>query len=259
MRLGRLALVSSCSIFFFAIQAKSQTPPPSTPSDNTSAQSSESSISAQSAINVVLDSSIDSKKAKQGETVKAHVAEAVKSPDNSNVLPKGAKLTGHVTRASARSKGDSDSTLGIQFDKAELKGHEERSLTGMMLEAVAAPSETPTSFGGGPSGAPSSGGGTATNNPSMSGSRGTRQDTATPQSGQRSTYPGAETGPEGPSATGPLPPNARGVYGIEGLSLARNPGNGETVITSKGKNVRLDSGTRLLLVPAQQGSSAPAQ
>jgi hypothetical protein len=255
MRLGTLGLVSSLSISFFAIQSKSQTPPPS---GNTMGQA-ESSISAQAPINAILDSSIDSKKAKQGDAVKAHVAEAVKAPDNSTVLPKGAKLVGHITRSSARSKGDPESTLGIQFDKAELKGQQEKPLSGMIVEAVAAPSETPTSFGGGANGAPSSGGGTATNNPSMSGSRGTRQDTGTPQSGQRSTYPTAGTGAEEPNATGSLPPNARGVYGIEGMSLARNPSSGEIVITSKGKNVRLDSGTRLLLVPGQQGSAAPAQ
>lgn len=258
MRLGRLALVSCCSIFFFAIQAKSQTPPPSTPSENTYGGQSETSISAQLPLNVVLDSTIDSKKAKQGDVVKAHVAETVKSPDNATVLPKGTKLIGHVTRASARSKGDSESMLGIQFEKAELKGQQERSLSGMIVEAVAAPSEMQTSYGGASaSGAPSGGGGTPTNNPSVSGSRGTRQDTI-PQSPQ-STYPNVGSSTQEPTATGPLPPNARGVYGIEGMSLAKNPSSGETVITSKGKNVRLDSGTRLLLVPQQQGSATPGQ
>jgi hypothetical protein len=255
MRPGRnvFAVFASFSMLLFAVHSKAQTPP----SENTSGGQAEASISAQSPINVVLDSSVDSKKAKQGDPVKAHVAEAVKSPDNSTVLPKGTKLIGHVTRAAARSKGDSESMLGIQFDKAELKGQQEKSLGGMVVEAVAAPSEAASSFGGGPSGVPSGGGNTASNNPSMSGSRGTRQDTRTPQS----TQPGNPNmgSPEEPSATGPLPPNARGVYGLEGMSLARNPGSGETVITSKGKNVRLDSGTRLLLAPQQQGSAAPVQ
>jgi hypothetical protein len=253
MKPARL-VCASLSVLFFAVQSKAQTPPPTS---NNSGGQAEASISAQSPINVVLDSTIDSKKAKQGDPVKAHVAETVKSPDNRAVLPKGAKLIGHVTRASARSKGDSDSMLGIQFDKAELKGQQEKSLGGMIVEALAAPSDNASSFGGGPSIAPS-GGSTLSNNPSMSGSRGTRQDTGAPQSTQPAN-PGAIPSREEPNATGPLPPNARGIYGLEGTSLARNPSSGETVITSKGKNVRLDSGTRLLLVANTQASATPGQ
>src|SRR4029434_6234587 len=68
--------------------------------------------------------SVDSKKAKQGDPVTARTTEAVKS-DGKVVIPKGTKLVGHVTRASARAKGDADSALAVQFNRAVLKdGHE---------------------------------------------------------------------------------------------------------------------------------------
>jgi hypothetical protein len=54
-----------------------------------------------------------------------------------------------------------------------------------------------------------------------------------------------------------LPANSRGVYGLKDLKLMASPSgaNETTVITSTGKNVRLDGGTRLLLV-AQAPTSA---
>jgi len=45
------------------------------------------------------------------------------------VIPKGAKLVGHVTQASARTKGESESALGIVFDKAILKNGQEIPLS----------------------------------------------------------------------------------------------------------------------------------
>jgi hypothetical protein len=56
--------------------------------------------------------------------------------------------------------------------------------------------------------------------------------------------------------TGQLTPDSRGVFGLQGIGLAAgtvgtNPG---TVITSTGKEVRLDSGTQLLLI-----TQAPVQ
>ena len=89
------------------------------------------------AMNAELNSSLDSRKAKVGEKVEAHTTAAVEV-DGKTIVPKGAKLEGHVTEATARSKGDSGSTLAIQFDKAILKKGEEIPLD-VMIMAVAAP------------------------------------------------------------------------------------------------------------------------
>src|SRR5260221_11920312 len=72
------------------------------PSENTG---SEGSLAGGTVLNATLNSSVDSKKAKPGEQITAHTTEAVKSTDGRMILPKGTKLIGHVTQASARGKG----------------------------------------------------------------------------------------------------------------------------------------------------------
>src|ERR1700747_1063043 len=85
-----------------AAGALAQAPPPS---ENTG---SEASLAGGTPINAVLNSSIDSKKAKPGEQITAHTIDAVKSSDGRMILPKGTKLVGHVTQASGGSKGQGE-------------------------------------------------------------------------------------------------------------------------------------------------------
>src|SRR5438270_5907597 len=147
-----------------------------TPSENTS---SEASLAGGTVLNATLNSSLDSKKAKPGEQITAHTTEAVKSTDGRVILPKGTKLIGHVTQASARTNGQEQAVLAIQFDKAVLKDKQEMPLN-VTIQAIATPQQqAPSSAYGGSSaggGAPgtSSPGTSPSNNPSMSGSRGAR-------------------------------------------------------------------------------------
>ena len=106
------------------------------PSENTS---SEASLAGGTEINATLNSSIDSKKAKPGQQITAHTVEPVKSTDGRTILPNGTKLIGHVTKATARSNGQGESMLAIQFDKAMLKGGQEVPLNNVVIQAVAAP------------------------------------------------------------------------------------------------------------------------
>src|SRR6266403_1941069 len=78
------------------------------------------SLASGTAFNAALSSPIDSKKCKPGDPVNARTTEAAKS-EGKTAIPKGSKLVGHVTQASARAKGESESSLGIVFDKAILK------------------------------------------------------------------------------------------------------------------------------------------
>jgi hypothetical protein len=93
-----------------------------TASSSASLQSNQANagLSSGTAFNATLSAPVDSKKAKPGDSVNARTTEVVKS-DGSIVLPKGTKLVGHVTRASARAKGESESALAIMFDRAILK------------------------------------------------------------------------------------------------------------------------------------------
>jgi hypothetical protein len=237
---------------FCAAGAAAQSAPPS------ETTSSEASLSSGTVINAMLDSSVDSKKAKSGQQIKAHTIEEVKSTDGRTILPKGAKIVGHVTEASARSNGQGESVLAIQFDKAVSKGGQEVPLNNVTIQAVAAPSREASAYGSytDRTTTPGTPGNTPSNNPSMSGSRGARPDaTTTP-----STNPYPSANPNGTSGgesntAGPLPANTRGVYGFDGVRLT-SKGNEGTVLTSTNKNVHLDGGTRLLLAVQPQGGSA---
>src|ERR1700685_2696851 len=97
-----------------------------TPSSAAQAEAGIATLPSGTAVNAELNSSVDSKKAKVGDKVEAHTTEEIKYAGKI-IVPKGAKLEGHVTEATARSKGDSGSTLAIQFDKAITKKGEEIS------------------------------------------------------------------------------------------------------------------------------------
>ncbi|HEY2544788.1 MAG TPA: hypothetical protein VGI46_01865 [Candidatus Acidoferrum sp.] len=233
----------------FAAGASTQT----SASPQTPATSSTPSASAQAeavttlpsgtALNAQLNSSVDSKKAKVGDKVEARTTEELRYGGKA-IVPLGAKLEGHVTEATARSKGDNGSTLSIEFDKAILKKGEEIPLN-LVILAVAPPQ---SDFSGG---APSPGsdpisdsGGAAAGGSPLAASR--------PQPSP-SNYPGgAASSTSAPTGTNSsaLPANSRGIYGLKDLKLMEASSNGsqKTVITSDGKNVHLGGGTRLLLV-----------
>jgi len=249
-------------------------------------QSAQSSLAAGTVVNAELDKSLDSKKAKAGDSVTARTTEAVKE-GGKVVLPKGTKLTGHVTRASARGKGDNDSTLGVQFDHAELKGGQGMAVQ-LALQALAAPSGA-TPIGGddlqgiGSAGSSASAGGAsrasvgAPVGGAVSGAGSTVARTTGNVAGAAdstvNTTADLANGAAGSSATtsqgavgglnssGRLTPNSRGVFGLNGLSLTAASSNSAqgSVIASSGKSVRLDSGTRLLATQANTSASASAQ
>jgi hypothetical protein len=228
------------------------------------------------AFNAALSSPIDSKKCKPGDPVNAHSTEAVKS-EGKTVIPKGSKLVGHVTEASARGKSESESSLGIVFDKAILKNGQEiplnagiQAIASAQSSASAAGSDVDTMGGMGASAAGSgmaggrgalggvastAGGaaGTVTNTAANVG--GVAGGTVNSAANAGGSIAGASKGAVGGLNTaGQLTSNSQGVFGLNGLNLgaaASNAAQG-SVITSAGKNVHLDSGTRMLLVSEAQ-------
>src|SRR3989475_11862540 len=117
-------------------QTQAQTSGHASASSSASAQNAQAngSLASGTAFNAALSSPIDSKKCKPGDAVNAHTTEAVKS-EGKTVIPKGAKLVGHVTQASARAKGESESSLGIVFDRAILKNGQESTLNNVAIQA----------------------------------------------------------------------------------------------------------------------------
>jgi hypothetical protein len=204
-------------------------------------------------INAELGSSLDSKRVKPGDAVNARTATDLKTADGRTILPKGTKITGHVTQASARNAGQPDSSLGLVFDKAILKGGQEIPLNAG-VQAVGAPpsssfdnNRTPAAEPAGESrDGPGNGGQATSRGGNMGGSP------AAPAPGRTDDpYGGGANLPgTGNASAGQWDANTRGVVGLRNLTLNTAGGSNEqgSVITSTGKNVHLDSGTRLLLV-----------
>jgi hypothetical protein len=241
-----------------------------------SAQAGQSSaaLANGTAFNAALSAPVDSKKAKPGDPVTAHTTEAAKS-DGKTVLPKGTKLVGHVTQASARGKGETESALGIAFDKAILKNGQEvpvnvaiQAIADGQGRAAAAGSELDSMGSAGASGGGYAGGGGGGGrvlggvSGAAGGAAGTVTNTAANAGGtaggalnstvnSTGSIAGAAGGAAGGlNSAGQLSSNSRGVFGLNGLNLNSAASNGTqgSVITSAGKNVHLDSGTRMLLV-----------
>jgi hypothetical protein len=253
LRPGFAVLVGA--IFAAGAAAQVQTNPqaPGTPNIPMQSESGASTLPAGTALNAQLNSSLDSKKARVGDKVEARTTEEIKYAGKT-IVPIGTKVEGHVTEATARSKGDSGSTLAIQFDKAIPKKGEEIPLTVALL-AIAAPQADYSGGSAGPSSDPMSGTAPAAASGSPMGTSHTP--VASPG---RPSYP-ADGPSSSPSALKPLAADSRGVYGLKDLQMMAPSSSASpaTIITSSGKNVHLDSGTRLLLVVPEQVAAAPSK
>ena len=248
-------------------------------SGTASAGQTNAGLASGSAFNATLDAPLDSKKCKPGDRVHARSSEPAKS-GGKTVFPKGTKLEGHVTQASARAKGDSESAIGIVFDKAILKNGEEVPLN-VAIQAMASAEASASAMGsdadavagtgGSGAGSGAAGGrgalggvtssaggalGTVTNTAASAG--GTAGSTLNSASNATGNIAGSSRGAIGGlNAAGQLTSNSQGVFGMNGLNLSSAVSNDTqgALITSTGKNVHLDSGTRMLLV--SQTGSAP--
>ena len=249
----------------------------------TSAQAGQNSVNLASGttMNAQFTRPVDAKKNKQGDTVTAKTTDNAKS-DGQVVIPKGSKLIGHVTQAKARGKGESESALGIVFDKAILKNGQEVQLN-VGIQALAASesaaaatlsgddlSMAGSAGGGGMASGRAAGGGVlggVTSN--AGGAVGAVTNTAANVGGAASgtvnstlNAAGSASGAVGGlNAAGQFASNSRGVFGLQGLNLntaASNSTQG-SVITSPSKNVHLDSGTRMLLVAQGEAQSQGQQ
>jgi hypothetical protein len=258
-------------------------------SSNSSASSSVSAQNGQantglasgSTFNAALSSPIDSRKCKPGDPVNAKTTEAAKS-DGKTVIPKGAKLVGHVTQASARANGESESALGIVFDKAILKDGQEVPLN-VAIQAIASAQNSTSaagaevdsmgSMGGSAAGSGMAGGrsalggvtstaggatGAVTNTAANAGS--VAGGTVNSAANAGGSIAGTSRGAVGSlNSAGQLTSNSQGVFGLNGLNLntAASSATQGSIITSAGKNIHLDSGTRLLLVSQAAASATP--
>jgi hypothetical protein len=202
-------------------------------------------------LNAVLADTLDSRKSKPGDTVRAKTSEDVKA-GGVVVIPRGSKLMGHVTEAQPAAKSDGQARLGVEFDHAELKDGAHIPLH-TTFYALAAPQGASNDrgassggFGGG------FGAGSSAVGDMMSASSRMPSDESGGLGSERPRQEELKPSPDaigGLNGTGTLYASSRGVFGLEEISLEPNtvPSSGSSVILANARSVHLSSGTRMLL------------
>ena len=254
---------------FVAASAWAQTS--ATTNSNTSATTTNSNVSAQTNSNANVNSKgasatsnvvvgaelskgVDAKKAKQGDKVEAKsTSDAVL--DNGTKIPRGSKLIGHVTEAQAHSKEQAQSSLGILFDEAEVKG--QKVPFHAFIQALSPPPQPSASanddddmtgnngMGGNHGGQPMGGGNMGGSPGVLGGATNTVGNTV----GQTTNTVGQTAGGVTGNAGARLNAGSQGALNMPGLTMntaAANSTQG-SVITSDSKTVKLDSGTQMVL------------
>jgi hypothetical protein len=232
---------------------------------NVGATGAGSSAASGPVIEAELTKGLDAKKAKQGDPVMAKCMQEVKGKGDFRI-PKNAKLIGHVTEAQARGKGQAQSSLAIAFDKAQLKDGREIPLQAI-IQAIAPPQSAAMEMDnsapgndsmGAPAASSRSSGGALGGVNSTVNSAGSEAGRTTSNVGGATASTAGNLGSQASAtAGGPLNSPAgsslntasTGVIGLKGLQLdtaASNATQG-SVIHSSSDNVRLESGTRLVL------------
>lgn len=216
------------------------------------ANGSNASLSNATNVQAELTKSLDAKKAKVGDEVTARVTQDVKS-NGQVAVKKGSKLVGHVTDVKTRSQGESESRLGIAFDHAVLKDGQQIAFNAV-VQALAPPVSAAAGaddaglIGGGAQAPTPSGGGTPGGSMGA-GPVGTIGNTVGRTVGNTAgTVTGTASGTVN-GAGGALNGNSRGVIGLQGLTLNTSASGSAqgSVISSNSRNVKLDSGTQMVL------------
>ncbi len=228
-------------------------------------------------IAVELAKSLNSRKLKAGDPVVAKTTAELRTA-NGMVIPRGSKVLGHVTEATSRANGSAQSTLGISFDKIALKQGKELPLKASIQAVGPPPNMGPAAMGmGNPSSMPSGGMPTPMGGAPgpmggapgpmggapgpMGGAPGPMGGAPGPMGGVNPGEPGPppsnfpSSNPSAPSTSAPssstqgngehpseLTARSSGVVGLHNLQLQPN-----SVLASSGKEVKLESGSQILL------------
>ncbi len=249
MQRSLMCTLLAVSLTWVAAQVRAQ----AAPATGQSAAQAGPALAPGTVIGAELSKGIDAKKAKVGQEVLAKALADLRDTSGNLVIPRGAKLVGHITQVKAATKQEPQSTLGVIFDKVEAKHGKQSQEIGMhaAIQALEKPPSSPLmderAPGMGGQGAPGGGG----SGPGMGpGATGGRTMGGSPP-GQSGGMGGEETGgAQGQQGAGAptINANSHGVIGIPNLTLSpkASPTEG-SVITSARGNVKLDGGTLLVL------------
>lgn len=238
-------------------------PAPSTASPQTSSSPTQSPagrpasaqgarrIAPGSVIPVELTKTVDAKKARTGDEVVAKVTEDMKSESGEVLVPRDTKVIGHVTEVQARNKEQKESQLAIAFDRAVTKDGNTIELPMSIQAVIGQQNSNPNAPAGNlPAAAPSPGGGMPAGGAGGGGRTGSM---SSPQASNTAPQPAASAGTAAPDTSSDVPhpvinTQTQGVIGISNVTLSPASGGAQgSVMTSEKSNVKLESGTMLLL------------
>jgi hypothetical protein len=202
--------------------------------------------------NAALGDTLDTRKTRAGDAVVAETAEDV-TYQRCMVFPKGTQVMGHVVRVTSGGRGKAGSAIFVQFDKAMMKDGQEVMLNaGIQALAVGTvapmPSETDVPKNVGPHTLPveDNAGATATTSDALVVST----IYEAPRTTLRAPLKPAPAAEGEFTSAGLFSPESKGAFGRPDLKIytPTSEGSHGTVLLSARKNLRLDSGTHLLLV-----------
>jgi len=189
-------------------------------------------------IDATLVSWLDARRSRVGDPVQARIEQDVKQ-GGKVVLKKGTELGGRVTVAQSRgSQGQSQ--VGISFERALLPNGQSIPFHASIVALMAPRSASPT--------------GASANNAVASGSAmGATPASASSAAAMNTSNAVASGAAGGATSSGRLSSDSKGVFGLQGLSLgsAKSGTPGSTIVSTT-KNVRLNSGTEMLLRASTQ-------
>jgi hypothetical protein len=237
------------------------------------------SIDQGAELNATLTKPVDARNAKPGDEVTAAVTEDIKS-SGQVAIKKGSKLVGHVTTARPLSgekksaEGGAGSQLGIVFDRAVLKDGTAVPINATVHALAAA--ESSVSMGMSDTNAGIAGAGSASGSARSSGGGlvggvaggasgaigGVTGRTGAIANGAMSGSSAALSRSAGAvgglNAAGRLTSGSKGTFGLKGIDVspATSTDAKGSILSSSTQNVRLDRGTRMLLVNGGAGGAS---
>jgi len=205
-------------------------------------------IAPGSVIPVSLTKTIDAKKVKTGDEVVAKVTQDMKTNGGEVLVPKDTKVMGHVTEAQPRNKDQKESQVGIAFDRAVMKDGSAMQIP-MSIQAIIGQQNDQNSSGSGSgeTASPARGASAGTTGSSRGGMGGSAPASTPSASAGTADTPGDAQA--GKSSRPPITAQTEGVVGISDLKLSRAASNAAdgSVVSSEKNNVKLESGTMMLL------------
>jgi hypothetical protein len=212
-----------------------------------------------------LQNTIDVRKARVGDQVMLKTTQAIKS-NGRTIVGKGARLVGHVTEVVQKSNDNTESRIGILFDRVERGSLElpiSATITSITSARVAARTNNDDLFASDASASSSSrssgSGRSSSGNSGASGGLGRVVNSTTSTVGGLVGGTTSAVGSTVNSTTNVVGNTATGVGGsLSGIRISESSNTsveGSSILSLQGGNLRLEKGTNFNLVVTQSASA----